>query len=310
MLSFLAIYALFLIGEHANLLYRSDISIQYPSFLTEENKQDSEVHLVSYADGAAVFHKNQLGQAYSALNKGFDHIHMYKKRDMDAEFTKKNKNILSIKAGAGLWIWKAYFMLRTMENSPEDSIIVYADSPVIFQKPIAPILKLLEKHDVLLLKDGSERKGNVRIAQKGVKREAFQYFNLDRENVWSKPNVWACLVIVRNNKNGRAFVKQWLSNCQVEDAIMENPLDPKIQYPAFEGHAYDQAMLFIASQQKPQRVYVMDVDEIKGIIKNVHRHPREEFKSLLPDTIGWFKISEWGYNSGIFQKIRNMLSGY
>jgi hypothetical protein len=48
---------------------------------------------------------------------------------------------------------------------------------------------------------------------------------------------------------------------------------------------FDQTMLIITAYQKPDGVYVMDVDEAMKTIKNVHRHPNDEYKSLLPDMV-------------------------
>ena len=88
-----------------------------------------------------------------------------------------------------------------------------------------------------------------------------------------------------------------MKNC--EEGLISTPL-------------FDQSMLIIAAHQKPEGMYVMDVDEAMQTIKNVHRHPNEENKSLLPDMVSgnfkWFKISEWGYNSQWVQWIRAFFS--
>ena len=94
----------------------------------------------------------------SAINNGIDHIMMYKRRDIDPEFYQKNKHILDLPAGDGLWLWKPYFILKTMDIAPEGSLIIYADSPVIFKNPITPFINHLKNHDVLLLLDGTHRK--------------------------------------------------------------------------------------------------------------------------------------------------------
>lgn len=308
-------YATFLIFDRLAILHQIDKTLS-PSYYLEYSASNSSppppVYLVSYADGKPVFYKNQNAQTMSAINNGIDHIMMYKRRDIDPEFYQKNKEILDQKAGAGLWIWKSYFMLKTMSHAPENSVIIYADSPVIFKKPITHLLNLLNQYDVLVLRNGSQRKGNVQTAGQHIKREALEYFHIDTPEFHQKDSLWACFVVVRNNANGRLFVEQWLKNCEHKKAIMSEPFDPHHQYPNFLGHPYDQAMLAVAAYQRPEKLYVMDVDEAMQIIKNVHRHPNEEHKSLLPDmvsaTFKWFKVSEWGYNSRWIKWLRSFFS--
>lgn len=62
------------------------------------------MYLVSYADGKKVFLKNQNGQLLNAINKGFDRFMSYKRKDIDFDFYNKNKKILDVKHGAGLWL--------------------------------------------------------------------------------------------------------------------------------------------------------------------------------------------------------------
>ena len=94
-----------------------------PDAYDKEYKERSQVFLISYADGPKVFFKNQNSLVQSAINKGFDGIINYKKSHIDNIFYNKNMDILSDPHGAGLWLWKPYFILKTMEMLPEDAII-------------------------------------------------------------------------------------------------------------------------------------------------------------------------------------------
>ncbi|MGV8949102.1 MAG: hypothetical protein ACOH2E_07070 [Candidatus Paracaedibacter sp.] len=293
-------YSLFLIFEHSFLLVKIDKTLS-PSYylqhsLTEQSPPPA-TYLVSYAGKHQVFFKNQNAQAMSAINNGIDHIMMFKRRDIDAEFYQKNKHILDIPMGDGMWIWKPYIMLKAMATAPEESIIIYADSPVVFINPITPLINLIKKNDVLVLLDGARRKGKTPKAGDIIKEEFIKPFGIDYSKFKEKDHLWSCFVVVRNNKKGRSFVEQWLKNC--EQGNLTTPL-------------FDQSMLLIATYQKPEGVYVMDVDEAMPVIKNTHRHPREEHKSLIPDMVSGkskvFKISEWGYNANWMQWLRSLFS--
>lgn len=294
------VYIILILRERAFLLTQLDKTLS-PSFYVEyslkENAPPPPTYLVSYAGKHSVFYKNQNAQAMSAINNGIDHIMMFKRRDIDAEFYQENKHILDIPTGAGLWMWKPYFMLKVMDSAPKDSIIMYADSPVIFKNPITSFIHLLKNNDVVLLRDGARRKGNITKAGDLIKEEFTKPFHLDYTEFSKKENIWACFLMVRNNPVGRSFIEQWLKNCQ--QGIVSTPL-------------FDQSMLLIATHQKPEGVYVMDVDEAMPVIKNVHRHPHEEYKSLIPDMVSGknkiFKLSEWGYNAKWMQWLRSYFS--
>ena len=296
----LAIYIAFVIGDRLFILYKIDKTLE-PSYYLEYSRKNNgksfpPVYLVSYAGKKSVFFKNQNAQAMSAINNGIDHIMMYKRRDIDQEFYENNKRILDVPVGDGLWIWKPYFILKTMDFAPQDSLIIYADSPVIFKNPTNLIINRLQEHDVLLLLDGTLRKKNVQKIGTIIQKEFLKPFNLDYNQFQNENNLWSCFVAVRNNKTGRAFVEQWLQNCQ--QGLRSTPY-------------FDQTMLVIAAYQKPDGIYVMDVDEAMKTIKNVHRHPNDEYKSLLPDMVSgyfkWFKLSEWGYNARWVKWIRSQL---
>lgn len=287
-------YLIFLVVEQMVLLQRSDISLKAPQEIKIGNEK-VPVYLVSFADGPPVFRANQKAQAFSALDKGFSRIFMYSKADYEPSFYEKNKFILDQKKGAGFWLWKPYFLLKTMKEAPEGAIIVYADSPVVFIKPIQKFADLLVKNDVLLL-TGTKRKINDKAGET-IRSEVLNQFNLKTEEIRYMDSLWACLVMVKNSEQSRRFIQKWLELCEIPENVMDAPTGLENQFPEFKGHVNDQAMLFVTWRIMQDRVALINTDDIAGFIKNVHRHSSQASKSLLPDIVGVFKISEWGYNS-------------
>jgi hypothetical protein len=90
---------------------------------------------------------------------------------------------------------------------------------------------------------------------------------------------------------------------------MPEPLNMKNQIPGFLGPSYEQGLLLITYYQMPQSVHIIDWDDIRYVIKSVHRHPHEESKSLLPDILGVYKFSEYGYNSRFMKWMRSFWNG-
>ena len=99
-------------------------------------QDDTPIYLISYADGPEIYKKNQAGLVQSALNKGFSHFINYRKSQLSQDFKENNKEILSLKKGAGYWLWKPWVILNTLENIPENAIVIYADTGFVFKKHI------------------------------------------------------------------------------------------------------------------------------------------------------------------------------
>lgn len=312
----LILYVCIFILDALCLLVRSDVSLQSihhsanRDYGLKEYHPRPPVYLISYASGHEVFFRNQNALSYSALNKGIDHIFQFRKSHIDPIFYQKNKAILDVKAGAGYWLWKPYFIAKMLHAIPENSTLIFADSSVIFYQPITKILDLLKKHDIILLQDGCPRKGFGTISQK-TKRELLQLLNMDTPEIHQQPGNWACLYIFKNTPRARKFVDRWLEICQNPKALNPTLLDPKIQYPEFITHAPEQSIAGLIGQQMKNDILFIHSDMLRELgIQNVHRHPDRQYMSTLPYIFRTFKLSDFTYNAKIVQKIRSFIDHF
>lgn len=308
-ISIFCLYIFLNVVEQIYILNKSDISFDSVNIDHIHTLNSAPIACISYADGDPVFYQNQNAQMFSALNRGFDRFLQYHRKDIDADFYNKNKAILDQKRGAGYWLWKPYILLKTLKELPEGAIVFYADSPVIFKNSIEPFVRKLNdsKTDILLLQDGSKRKNNFNKAFQTIKSEALTLNNIDPSSLDAKYALWGAFLVVRNTERGRAFVQTWLNLCENKDALTDQPLDGQKQLTNFKVHSHDQALLFVATQKKPDGITYISTDDLDGIVKNVHRHPHQRMFSLIPDKLGCFKISEWGYNSKFMQMLRSFV---
>lgn len=308
-IGFLCLYIFANMVEQIYILNKSDASFAHVNIDRVQTLNPAPIACISYADGDPVFYQNQNVQMFSALNRGFDRFFQYHRKDIDADFYNKNKEILDQRRGSGYWLWKPYILLKTLKELPEGAIVFYADSPVIFKSSIEPFIRKLNdsKADILLLEDGSKRKNNINKAFQTVKSEALSLNGINPNSLEHKYALWGAFLVVRNTERGRAFVQAWLSLCENKDALTDQPLNNQKQHPKFKGHSHDQALLFVATQKNPDGITYITTDDLDGIVKNVHRHPHQRMFSLIPDILGCFKISEWGYNSKFMQILRSFV---
>lgn len=265
-----------------------------PEVIDKEFKQRPLVVLVSYADGHEVFFRNQQNLSASASDKGFDIIYNYRRGQIDPEFYKKNKEILELPRGAGYWLWKPYFILKTMNELPDNSIIFYLDSGVFFKKPITKILELLKKYDMVLVGYGKP----IPLGHQ-LKKEAYQALPLPvTPDILMQQALWGTFLFIKNTKETREFISKWLKACENKDALTDTPLDPKNQIPHFGAHLHDQALLSALLAMYPENKFIIPRDVLRKTygIHNFHRHPHVAFTSpffLMASVPQWISRFLW-----------------
>ena len=88
--------------------------------------------LINYADGCC--YNSRRNNSLSGIDVGFDSVIQYNKIDIDDRFFNKNRDILSRSRGAGYWLWKPYFILKTLNAVSDGDVIFYADAGSTFVK--------------------------------------------------------------------------------------------------------------------------------------------------------------------------------
>ncbi|PCJ29350.1 MAG: hypothetical protein COA94_01785 [Rickettsiales bacterium] len=309
---FLVLLLLTWIGALYFVLLKTDIATVPVNKTTYELSQGEYEYkpltaLVSYGAGRPVFLSNQFTLAESAINKGIEHIYLYGRHNIDEEFYNKHKKTLEQPRGAGYWLWKPYFIWKTMEQLPEDSVIIYADSGIVFSKPPAEtLIPFLDKeYDIIFSSHGH-------IPSLGIfmKKEAQIILGIDKnEKILNSPEIWADFMIIKNNASSKKFIKKWLKLCENPDLLTDSPFDPDLQDKNLRLHLHDQALLTFLVATNPQRKMVIkNLRERSGFgIHNFHRHPEDKYTSPKFHIAGIKKkIANLLYNNSILQKIREM----
>lgn len=245
------------------------------------------VVLLSYADGDTVYFKNQNALNLSALNRGIDHVHTYRRCHMDKDFFDTHQHILTQKRGAGYWLWKPYFILKTMRMYDDDATIIYADSGVIFSKDLELFFRDLISHDRIMVSQGKSAP-----LSRHLKKEAQEKLSIfEDSSVLKGENIWGFFLVLKNTKENRDFIEAWLKLCCDGDLLTDDPFDLNLQAKEFEYHQHDQSLLSVVLAHKTQDFQRNTKIIPKNILRNhygiynIHRHPEEEWTSP------WFMIS-------------------
>lgn len=174
--------------------------------------------------------------AYSAKHFGkFDKVLVY---DIDTmikdDYRREHEQILQTKRGAGLWLWKVYFIKKALnEECKEGDVLFYADAASFFFRSAIPLLDKFEG-DIFASKLPF-------IEEEFTKREVFDIMGLTDEYYIKTNQYHASFMAFRKNKFSEQFVGEWLHFCE-DIRVISPDVCCGIQIPAFIEHRNDQSV--------------------------------------------------------------------
>jgi len=215
-------------------------------------------YLISFA--TQNFRKMQKVLCKSA--KGFDCILCFTEKDIDRNFKKQNSPILNQKKGAGYWLWKPYFILKTLEKMQEGDALVYLDSDYKFVKNIDNLLDVCKKNKGILL-------FYLKYPNKQwTKRDCFVIMNADSKKYWDSKHLEAGFQIYIRNKNSVHFVKKYLKYCKDKRVLTDLPNTFRKNLLGFSDHRHDQSVLSILATKYNVKTLPFKKYHVNGKNKN------------------------------------------
>jgi hypothetical protein len=174
-----------------------------------------------------------------AISKGCE-VSSLKFTDLDSDFTTEVRNILTIKRGLGLCVWKPYIILNAFKSLDENDYIIYVDSADMLHPHIFDYIDYcIQKNDILLVPSPS------RNTQKShTKRDCFVLMNCDEEKYWNSIQIEAGLVVAKKNQRTINILNEWLHYCKNENIITDIPNICGLEnLPSFVTHRHDQSIM-------------------------------------------------------------------
>ncbi|MEY3183110.1 MAG: hypothetical protein RLZ35_1095 [Pseudomonadota bacterium] len=279
--------------SQAKILIFNDISVEpihpasNPDLHPNQPLHRKGVYLASYVDGDEVFFKNQHALALSALNKGVDFIFNYRRSHLDPNFLQQNAYILNQPQGKGVWLWKPWIILKTLQSIPEDAVLIYADSGLVFRNSVAPLIALSDKHDIILSYFDQKKSIDNKSLETHASRKTLEYMKCDTKACRQSPHLWAGFMILRNTPNSRAFVKRWLTYAKIPKLLLGNAPDNRPPYPSFSHQLHDETLLSVLHAKEPEGKHLIEVYDLYN--HYIFWHHRRNDKPLAQNN-GYYTI--------------------
>ncbi len=257
--------------EYAHQGYINDMSLQpvnrfsAPDLEAPEPTGRPPVFLVTYAAGGEKYFRNQNAVNQYAVNKGIDFILNYRKSHIDVKFFEKNREIFNERVGAGMWVWKPYIILRTLQSAPEGSIIIYLDAAFKIRKPIPRFLDQLGDKDMMLVQDQDRLNGAY------VKGDTFHLMDCMDDGCRQSPHIWSAIIVIRNTDKSRKIVKSWLEACENIDILSATATKYVPNFPEYKWHHFDQSVLSMIYYKNKDDIKLDHFDDIDNYFVWFHR---------------------------------------
>ena len=218
-----------------NILGKSE---KYNDFDWKINKA-YKIVAISYGD--AKF-SNQLkinGRSALEIAK-VDEFYGYTPNDIDPKFKEKNKDILDRPRGNGYWLWKPYFLYRTMKEKLDyGDFLIYSDAGILYIDAAQKLVDFLNKKktDVYMHR-------LPHLEKHFTKKTAFILLGAIGPFYAETGQFNAAFQIYRKTKFTEFFLKEYLYFAQDKRIITDDPNEPGVEnYPDFKEHRHDQSIL-------------------------------------------------------------------
>jgi hypothetical protein len=184
------------------------------------------------------FKKHQKFSAFMAKYFGkFDKVICYNPEDIDDDFYKHNHNILKKKRGAGYWLWKPYFIFKTLKKISYSDYLFYSDSGAFFLKRVDILINELTKYKQDIM--GFEL---PLIEEQWTKKELFKKMECNSKKYTKSNQIMASFILIRKSNFSVKFFKEFIKYAVDEINIMDKYDKSTIQKNNFIDHRHDQSI--------------------------------------------------------------------
>lgn len=275
----------------------------------------------NYADGCCYDMQRKAKRA-ATLFGGFDKAFALSKRNLSPVLYERYKNILEIKRGAGLWIWKYLLatQMLTDDNTygkqiPEESYICYTDSDLYFLNSVDPLLECLQKdsHNKSIM---VFRSWNWYKMSTQTKRDAFILCDADEDRYVTTAGRVGGFWLFKKNDIAREFFASMMQYCGDPRIIIppchqpqyntEPCLDNQLgqpNYADFLRHSEDECLISIVAKKfhlYPYRFPVLTKEEEdRRVSENIHHggwkslpehYTTHQYPALIPNKSNYSRI--------------------
>lgn len=170
----------------------------------------------------------------------------YSPNDIDSDFRRCYARILNVTRGAGLWLWKPYFVQKALKSIKDGEFLFYCDSGTVVIRDVRYLIRDLEAsgQDMMFF--------SLPLLEKQfTKRECFKILGMDADEDGNANQTMGTYFLLRKTRDVEAFISDWLEKCCDERLISPEHFCSGVQEsPDFVAHREDQSVLSLLLRKR------------------------------------------------------------
>ena len=217
---------------------------------------DEHIHVITFAAGSSGYRSTMKrltdecsASGYFQTVKGHDDSSL--QRDYPDFYFRLMSFVQQHPRGFGLWVWKPFLVMKTLESLPEDALLLYLDAGCSINASQLSIkrwneyLGLVRRTNVLAFQlDG------VGFSEKAWNRkDLVDLIGLDKNDLETN-QIEPGVVFYKNTRETREFVKEWFRLCTQDDYRFLKDPDSLEQFPEFREHRWDQSIFSVLYKKR------------------------------------------------------------
>ena len=175
-----------------------------------------------------------------------DKYYSYSPEDIDLKFKKENLNILSFSRGSGYWLWKPYFLLKTIkEKLNYGDYLIYTDAGILYinKVQIAINFMISKKAEMWVIRLNF-------IEKYYTKRDVFLLLKADSSIYTDTYQFMAGIQIYKKSKFTEKFLEELLRFSKDKRLITDDPNTLGLpNYKGFIENRHDQSILSLLTKK-------------------------------------------------------------
>jgi hypothetical protein len=191
------------------------------------------------------FYAAQQLNAETALTVGgFDKVICYGARDIDRHFRARNRSILRSRIGAGCWLWKPYFIKRSLDLLSEGDFLFYCDSGIHFVDPVDPLIELAARTQQPIIPFEL-----IHLERRYTKRETLILMGCDAARFTDTRQRLGGFILFQKSAFAEKFVDEFLALAQDPRLITDRKSRLGTDYADFVAHRHDQSIFSLLTKR-------------------------------------------------------------
>lgn len=243
-----------------------------------EQARPVQTILINYASRG--FRRRQIQSSHSALTMGkVDRCIQYGPRDLDDVFRRRNRLLLEIPRGAGLWVWKPRIILDALSKANDGDVVVYVDSGTLILRDLAPLIRACRQSPQGIL---CFPVSDFHLERHWTKRDAFVLMDCDGAAYHDTPQIAGGAILLSKQQSSLDIIREWMK--LVEQVRLISDLPSLCNLPELDGfcaHRHDQSLFSLLCKKRGIVPHSGKADMSLGHFVQSHVHREPPLRTLL-----------------------------